>query len=134
MKYYRGKSKHTDIMTESSHILVSPDPKIDLDIMCAEFGITAETRDEKIERVNQKLKEDGALGRFRDGHKGERLYTPIGMVAATTEYQHAHEWALHQAKYQDCETVVVEFLGEYICDLADGVLVKVAQVVAEHEV
>ena len=121
-------------MTESSHILVSPDHTIDLDVVCVELGISAATREEKIERVNQQLEADGALGRFRDGHKGERFYTPVGMVAATTDYQQAYNWALHQAKYQACETVVVEFLGEHICDLIDGVLVKVTEVIAEHEV
>ena len=134
MRYYRGKAKDISITEESSHILVSPDHNQDLDIMCAELGITAESRIEKIESINNTLEETDAICRFRDGHKGERFYTPAGVVCATTDFEQARNWARHQAKQSNVETVICEFDGEIVCDLADGVLVKVAEVVAEHQI
>ena len=132
--YYRGKKKHIDIMSESSHILLSPDNTEDLEIMCVELGIIADTRDEKIVRVNERLSESNAICRFRDGHKGERFYTPTGTVCATTSFNQAKQWARHQAKFSHHETVVCEFTGLAVCDLVDGTLVTVIEVITEYAV
>lgn len=124
--FFRGKAADISIFDESSHLLCSLDPRMDLDCACAECGIDLDLpRSEKIEKVNAA----DPVVQFMDGHKGERFYTP-GLVCATRDRYQAMAWAQHNARHGK-PAVVCEFYGEWVSDLLDGVLVKPIEIIAE---